>query len=312
MKRYSEAKCISLFNLNTIFSFFFTMSCLFTYSHAADSINNDASTGAIISNDLKLNQVSSIKIKKENLIPGIKKFSFYLDLSVDQNLRTDSDPSKDANLSLSFAPSYQLFSKARLISEIHANQNLNSDYLTELANTTLGLSFTPIALSQNNNLLLTVKSILPTNKNDRVKNSFDGALSASAGLNNKASLFTKLSNTTISISALKNMHEFERTADGEANLSTKLSYSILYIQALSQIFSAELYAKYNTGWTYQNDLKTSFSISEKLNLDIKKNISTYIQHSNDGNALQANGSDSNIQIYDKNKSVMSAGLVITY
>jgi hypothetical protein len=108
------------------------------------------------------------------------------------------------------------------------------------------------------------------------------------------------------------MHEFERTADGEANLSTKLSYSILYIQALSQIFSAELYAKYNTGWTYQNDLKTSFSISEKLNLDIKKNISTYIQHSNDGNALQANGSDSNIQIYDKNKSVMSAGLVITY
>jgi hypothetical protein len=64
--------------------------------------------------------------------------------------------------------------------------------------------------------------------------------------------------------------------------------------------------------TYQSNIRESFEISEELGYEINKTFSVAVGHTNSGNALKANGVDSNIQLMDENSSMVYASGTMSF
>jgi len=241
-----------------------------------------------------------------------KKFSMSIDLSYDSNLRAQNDPAFQANSTLVLAPRYHLFSKAALNARLDILQKHYANNETEVSNLSLAVARDPIKINATSDLKMSVSSLLPTNEIDRNDNSFLGALGTSLGAIRKHAIGGKSGSLDGAIAILKNFHEFEHTNLNDPNLSHRVRYILTLNQDLPSDLSFEVIGRYQTGWTYQNVLKTAFLLNEKLAWQVSPTTSLYISHSNDGDALAANGLDSNIKVYDERSSVWASGVEVSF
>jgi len=171
----------------------------------------------------------------------------------------------------------------------------------QLENSVAMINGPRLARSDSLTLITQLRGILPTNKIDREENSFRGAASAriAALLPMQGIIF---------LDALKNHHEFDRTATGEANLSYRARVAGGLTYDISPKLFLSGFAFYQAGETYLGDLRTRFHFEQELSLDLGKSRgSVYLSHSNAGDALRANGLDSNIEMFNGYTSSISIG-----
>lgn len=241
-----------------------------------------------------------------------KPLSFTLDLSIDSNLRNENDPDYAASTTLGFEPAYKVTRLLTLAGQVALEQKLYANQETQVSNTTLVLSRQPVHLSDKDLLSPSLFGILPTNEKDRNENTLRGGAGFGLSFLRSFSLLKRDTSLSYALSGLKNFHEYENNNLYGANLSHRVRHTLTFRHELSPKLSCEIVGRYQTGWTYQNALRTVFLISEQLSLKINETNSVYIGHINTGAALKANGVDSNIRFYDSSNSSYVAGMTVSY
>lgn len=255
---------------------------------------------------------SALVLPVENPIAEPQKFSVEFDISADSNLRDSSDPDHAATLSLFITPSFRISSIYKIKANLGIEQKLYADHSVVLTNTNLTLTRDPLKITDQHSLTLSATAVLPTNEIDRNEKTFHGGTGLAAGLLNKFSVFKEEGSFGYTLSLLKNYHGSEQASDLSPNLSHRIRHTLAYTQNFMQNFSIEILGRYQTGWTYQNALRTAFFLSEKMAYAMNKSSELYISHTNEGDALRANGIDSNIRIYDSSLSAFYTGVTVTY
>lgn len=253
---------------------------------------------------------NSVRLKAPAIIE--KPLSFDLNLAVTSNLKNTTDADYEALTSLTLSTVYKLTSSIRMGVIIGVEQKLYGEQDSALTNTEVNLKPAPLDLAERLTMNFSFVGVLPTNASDRSEKTLRGATGASIGLKQQYAIAAKDSSVQYIFSGLKNYHEFDRTNNDEANLDYRFRHMLIMTQDLFGTTSFQLLGLYQFGYTYQNAMKTSFQIEEKINFTIDPSFLIYISHANGGDALKANGIDNNIKAYDKSTSTYTTGLVASF
>lgn len=178
--------------------------------------------------------------------------------------------------------------------------------------TSLGLVRAPFELGKLIKLGYKVGAVAPTSKKSSTLQNMQGA--ATAGLTvmiNPDRLIPGLA-VVSGLSLRRNFHQYDTAMNGEVNTqySSSQSLSVGYDWAYGISTTVEFVHK--NGLTYQNNIKESFEHTEEIGYEINKTISVAVGHTNSGNALKPNGTDSNVSLIDENSSLVYASATVAF
>ena len=269
--------------------------CLYMiFGYRANAQNNSATSIST--------PISQTAAKKE------KPFTLALDLSIDSNLKDQSQSDYSSTLALRVIPALRISSKAKIKADFTLEQKNYADKSSEVTDTAIILERDAIDLRPDLTVKPNIFGVIPTNEPNRNDNSFQGGAGLGAIFDLKIDSLGEQATLTYAPSFLQNFYEFESNNNLEANLSYRIRHNLAFLQPLGNGFSLELFGRYQTGWTYTNALRTIFILYESLKYDISENAAVYLQHTNQANALRANGVDSNVRLYDDSTSTFAIGL----
>jgi hypothetical protein len=181
------------------------------------------------------------------------------------------------------------------------NQMLDQYGDTDLENTLVSYFGPTFKLSEAFRGNTQFRAILPTSRVNREQDSFQGA----AGF--RSSVFYK-DLGALFVDLQRNVHEFETTALGEANVAYRARIGVNKFVNITPRFRIFVGGFYQAGRTYGNALRTFFNLTQELNYDLNAQHTVFVGHTNDGSALAANGVESDVRLTSQARSVFSVGL----
>lgn len=234
------------------------------------------------------------------------KAAFGLDLGIEysQKVAVEEEGERESSTDITVAPSYKINSVLTATGKAIFTKENSGARQSSVSNTSLTLGIKGFKFNESLETLHSVGTAIPTNeesiKQDRLKTS----VSLMNGLRWK-NPFAKVE---YKLGLAKNFHEYTINAEGSPNIEYRLTNSLEISVPLTDKFSISTLGIYRLGRTYKGFQRNTFEIHADLNYDILEKLTINIGTSNEGNALKANGVDSNIAAYDENSSVIRAGL----
>jgi hypothetical protein len=224
------------------------------------------------------------------------------------NLYGTDSRDNEAEGRLVIAPSYKLGQDYRLSLSNTIIQNFVRERQTRLGNSKLLLSHVPIYLTNDSMLIAAGGFRLPTNVEDRHLNTYNGSLVLEPNLITNWKVFGSPFVSVLGLYLTKNTHTYDRNASGGANTShSEMAYFGIEKELLPKLtFLVD--GDYTHARTYQNSMRTMFSMGQSLTYQHNKDLSVTVGHSNGGDALKANGTDYNIAVFDGRQSVVYANI----
>lgn len=152
--------------------------------------------------------------------------------------------------------------------------------------------------------------VIPVAKTSRLKDQLQTALAAGLAFIIKPDGKTTSDgnfNLAFGLTAGRNFHQYDDDINGIAlnkyssNQSLTLGYEIS-----DWSFSIEYI--HRSRWTYQNNVRESYVLSEDISYTINENFAVAIGHSNESPALKANGYESNFNVIDEDASIVYLGI----
>lgn len=266
------------------------------------STSSSETTGTL----LNVNTSVAPAPKKSSTQNLLSRTGLVVDLSRTTSLQREGDVSRVAENSLLLSPSFKLNDSLKLAALGILTQEETGERNTTFSNLQLGLSYKAIPFNENLSVTPVVTAFLPTdtvnNKNDK----FQGGL----GVSGRFSIDPKWKYPMTALYTLgvaKNVHEYTLNAFGSPNIEYKMANALTLNLPIAYGFSADLTGAYTSAWTYRGYVHTRFDLIERITYEATAKWSMYVSHSNGGSAVKANGRDSNIDLYDENTSVISAG-----
>lgn len=196
------------------------------------------------------------------------------------------------------------------------SQDLRDEYTktaSDWADVPLSFAFNPTRWKFNDNfnarMTYSLMAVIPNSQYSVKKDQLQTSLSGKIGF-----ALTPASegfSVAVGVSAGRNFHAYEEDINGavlnqySSNQNLSLGYSI-------SDWSLSVDLVNRSRWTYKGNAKSSFSISEELGYSINDNFSVAIGHTNAGSTLKPNGTDSNIEIYNENTSMVYGTLGLSY
>ncbi|MEN0059989.1 MAG: hypothetical protein AAGB31_14205 [Bdellovibrio sp.] len=237
-----------------------------------------------------------------------KKWTLPVSIESSSTLHTTDSYERAAQTSISIAPSYALSKLWRLSGTAMVYKEDTGVENSGFDNTSVTLS-TVHPLTENISTSYGLSGVLPTNQQLRDETSYQGALRGAASIN-FANLFLA-SSFRYGVSYTRNFHEYDMTASSSFNVRENISQTLAYTLPFTDNLSLQTTFVYTYGWTYLGDTRSKFYVGTDLGYAFTKAFSSYVGISNEGNALKPNGSDSNIEFYNDNSSVIKFGLTYT-
>lgn len=155
-----------------------------------------------------------------------------------------------------------------------------------------------------------LSATLPTDREAYKNNRLQGGLAVISTLGKSKETSSIPLDMAWSIRLGRNIHEFNLSAEGEPlveySLRNRLSFEYYFTDAVT----VSLLSDYLLGRTYGGVIRPKFANALDLNLEVIKNWVVNMGVSTDGDALKYNGTDSNIELFNENTSVLRLG--ITY
>jgi hypothetical protein len=234
------------------------------------------------------------------------KAHLLLDLSHESNMYS-TEEEKQISTALTIFPSYQLTETTTLSAKTIIEKEQTGAQDTTVSNTTLRALFKGPQISENTTSDYRVSAVAPTNEAGREEQSFQGALALSGHIGNQYGILK----TDYTLGLNRNFHEFTTSAEGTPNIQYTLTHVLGLELAMTDKLSLAFEGSYKTGWTYKNFQRQSFTSSVSLGYQFNPTIAGSIGVSNEGSATKADGTTSNIKVFDENTSKVSAGITIT-
>lgn len=249
-------------------------------------------------------------------VPAPASFSLGFDVTRSTSLIDHQDGSRSDAMDYSVKPAVKL-SFGTLSSEIAYTQNLRDEATpteNDFADIPVKLSFIPVKLNlvndYNSRIGYSLTALAPVSKNSTQRDQLQTAISAGLSFAMDPLDGQGLSFST-SVSLGRNVHAYEEDINGRvlnqhsSNQTIGLGYG-LSDWSLSATFINR------SRLTYQNNTKSSFEIVEELGYTLNDNFALALGHTNSGASLKPNGTDSNVEIYNENSSVVYATLSMTF
>lgn len=253
---------------------------------------------------------STIAIPNETATDGEQKvFGLSLSMIGKSSFHRPDDVSKSGSTELWMNPSMKLTKDYRLGAlAIYARNFESREEPNTISNTKIVLSRSAIELRKNLKLIPSAAVRAPTNREARQ----DDRLITGFGIEPKLVLETSRLTTTYRLALTKNIHEETLDRNGSANISWSQSHLLDLTYKLSDRVSAGVSGEYISSRTYRDYGRSRFDLSEAINIDAGQGFSFDIGHSNSGDALKPNLSDSNIAFYDDEGSIVYVGVNYVY
>ncbi len=233
-----------------------------------------------------------------------KSFHSTLQLSRSSNFYKSGSADSEVSTDLLIYPSYAFSEKLSLSAKAIITKEETQGKNTLLSNTKLGLKIAGPQITENTKSSFGIGGILPTNTQNRQTERLKGGASLSASISNISGNL----NSAYTLIAQRNFHEFTVNADGAPNVEQTLAHDLTLEYAFNDSWSVSAEGIYKQGWTYKNFQRQTFSTGADLSFSFNKELSFSVGVANQGNAFKANGTESNISVYDQNTSTVSASL----
>ncbi len=244
----------------------------------------------------------------EKQTAAVKKFANKLSTTFDLTYNTDNktldQKDKTSNLDFTLTPAYPLSRADKLLLVISGNKDLKDERKFTYADSYLGYSKT---LYKNSDSLISLSGITriyhPTSEESsnlktlRTKLFFAPQLMVD---------FAKRSTMPLALTYRpyyqQSFHKYKTAFDGQSNVQYSLSQRLIFDFTLGELFGITLDNIYGRSFTYQGNSKDNFLFDQSFSYSANKDIQFSVGHNNSGNALRANGRDSNVELFNKNKS----------
>jgi hypothetical protein len=123
-----------------------------------------------------------------------------------------------------------------------------------------------------------------------------------------ASKFIKNLSLIYRPSAVFNVHEFKTRTDLRSNSNYVLSHRLTVAYGITNALWLSLDNTYMRAWTYSGNTNDIYSFDQSLSYNFTRSFSIFGGHSVGGNALDVNGQESDINVFDKDNSSFYMGL----
>lgn len=252
------------------------------------------------------------RVSDLNQITQKKNWGAVLQLSTSSNFKDPNSADVNSSTNLMIRPQVKFNEKYALAARTDITHTNIGAQDTQLGNTQVLLIRSPIEIADYTRLKLSAQGILPTDERLRKDDTFNGGVGLIAGVDREWLLLGRDFIVEYSFNALKNSHQYETNASNQANLSYRVRNTVTAEYFLMKKISFSTTVYYQAGRTYQNALRTGFFVGEDLSYYASEKLIFNLSHSNLGNALAANGMDTNIRLYDQASSTFEAGLTYIY
>lgn len=245
----------------------------------------------------------SLQSKKKN------PFHMTVDLSASTNLHKENSAGQAGSTDLDLIPSVDLTNRISLGARtiISQEQKASKQRDTRVSNTQINLKIKGHELSRNLSTAYLLRGVAPTSAEMRKDERYQGAAALAGTL-----IFIKgMITTKYTLLGNRNFHEFTTNADGDPNSQYTLTHDAGFDFEVTKNFVLSMGAYYKQGWTYKNSNRQTYGYSAGLGYSVTKQWSIGASVETNGRALKPNGTDSNINLYDQNTSVVRAGVTFT-
>lgn len=237
-----------------------------------------------------------------------KKLTLVLGMEYSQPLAKDEKSDLENSMDLVFAPSYKLNDRFTLVGKVALSKQLYGVQDTLVSDTELGLSIKGAKINERWSTLHSIAGVLPTSEKSQQVNKLKGAVAVNNGIAFSKNILT----VKYVLGLSRSVHEYEQNINGEFMNEYGIKNTLdVKIQATDKL-TASLVGIYRTAITYVNTPRYAFELHGDLGYDFTQQLSASVGLSNDGNALAANGIDSNISLYNEDTSYWRAGLSYVY
>lgn len=236
-----------------------------------------------------------------------KAFSLDLAAEYSQKIAVEEQGARENSTDFTFSPAYKINSILTLRAKTIVTKENSGARQTTLSNTVGTLTIKGLKLNENFLTLHSISATAPTNEESKKRDRLMGA----AGLTNGIRFKSAVVKVDYKLSLSKNFHEFNINADGSPNVEYRLGHTLDVTVPITDKFSIEAVGLYRFGRTYGGFQRNTFTFDADINYDVTEKLTLNLGTSNDGNALKANGVDSNIDAYNENTSVVRAGISLT-
>lgn len=301
---------IKLLSLASILATLMVSAPSFAASKAATDKNasNKAAAKLAINKNAAINS-STIKAEQASQFPMVSGF---VQASRSTSLYDFQDGTRQDGMDYSARLNIN-FTKIHLIRiDAGYTQNINNPESSDWNDTSISFRKTPTLMSWPILLGYSVGAVIPTSKDSNTRQNSQGSATASVTAALNPSVLMAGFGVTGILSFARNFHQYETDINGKVlnQYSSSQTLALSYEWPVGISISATLV--HRNALTYQNNIRESFEISEELGYEINKTFSVAVGHTNSGNALKANGVDSNIQLMDENSSMVYASGTMSF
>lgn len=237
-----------------------------------------------------------------------KSFSALIALERSSNLFTNESGNQESSTDLSLTPSYKINSNFTTSANAIISRQETGNKDTTISNTTLVLGYTGYKFENGAQLAHSLRGVIPTNEEIRKRDRLNTAI----GIRNQITHSIGAFDLGYKLTLTRNFHEFNVNADGAANVEISLSHILELTFNLNDKLSISQVGSIRQGRTYGGFNRTSFSADTDLSYAASKSLAINVGTSTEGSAFKANGTDSNIELFNENKSLIRAGLSFSY
>ncbi|MNK98452.1 hypothetical protein D3C87_1188140 [compost metagenome] len=234
-----------------------------------------------------------------------KSWSIPITVETGSTLHTENSYEREAQTALAIAPSVKLTKSLSLATAVTIYKEQTGAGNSGFDNTPIGLSYR-LALTPRVSWTNRMAVILPTNRTLQDESTYQGA--GAIGTNIAFDDLFLHSSLSYSVSFTRNVHELQQNYKGSFNIRENVTQGLNHSLPLGRDWSFDTSFVYTYGWTYLDDSRSKFYAGVNLNWNFLKDWTASLGTSNEGNALKPNGSDSNIEFYNDNSSVVKFSL----
>jgi len=242
---------------------------------------------------------------------SVSAFSLESTLQTSSTLHELDDVNRQGETSLYLIPQYSVSELIQLSALFGINQEMTGEQKTSITNLTFGLREKGISLNPYFKYSLGGSALAPTHSDSRNRESLLSSVKFSPRLIFSPQQIPQL-RVFYELGLSKNFHEFFTSTTGGSNVSYSLTQRIVSQYSLTDQLSASVDFARNSGWTYFDNIKTSFDLSEELSFEFIQNLSLAIGHSNGGGLLSSNGVDSNFAVFNENTSTVYTSITALF
>ncbi len=245
-----------------------------------------------------------------NSEPKANRFSANAALRESSNLISNGSHGHESQTQLSLGVAMKLGNWGRVAIDQGLSKSHQAEETLDLTNTKVGVRHSKIKLHRDVEMRNGLYTRLPTNRNTREKDRLQGAL----GLENLLDIRLGQGPIVITNRMIlnKNFHEYTVNATGSPTVEWSFTEGVNVKAEISKIINVNIDAEFLSSRTYRGTTKSRIELSEEIGVDITKDVSIALGHSNGDDLISSTQKSSNIEAFDQTTSTIYGELSVSF